>query len=212
MTGNLIIMVQASSQIWNEWLNQFKVAEVKDSPVEIMDFIELESFEDSHNLKLPKEYKEFCLSFGTSAFFNALRVYCPNQALSEDLLFSTQEELESYKEYASRIDAIDDMLDTVERMLLGTGLVFAEGRAAIMYIFDTASYKESDNSCDIWSASAEGALDSFAYLGRSFYEFFLRFCVEVSESDSENSALIRNLPQEKKLLIRFNSDKPLGVF
>jgi len=201
-----------SIEHWNHWLTYFKVRELKQSSPEVFTPANCDSFESLHELSLPESYRNFCCTFGTCAFFNGLRVYCPNQELTTDIIYSTKEDWKYYSRQRTHSVVSGSMLETIESMLFGKGLVFAEGRAAKMYIFDLNTYREEDKTCDIWSASAEGALDSFEHLGRSFHELFLSFCTELTTGKADTPSLLSALPPEKRTLIKFHSENPIGVF
>lgn len=193
-------------EAWKHWLNQFQAIETLGG-AETRTISDLEIFEREIGFLLPKDYKAFCTVFGTCSFFQDRRVYCPSLSLSEQFLFPLRQEFnEAFKLNIFFECDNPSVYENIERFLAGEGLVFGDDSSAKIYLFDLESYREEDKSCDIWSASGEGELSDFLNIGRSFYDFFIDFCIESEEKPSFKTQKIISLPQEKKLLRKFNSD------
>ncbi|WP_088893938.1 SMI1/KNR4 family protein [Leptolyngbya ohadii] len=194
---------------WISWLEKFCVIQDIDDATEAVTAAQLETLEQENHFVLPSDYKKFCEVFGTCLFSEGQRVYVPNIRLSENFLYPLRETLSViYETDAPPIGISPEILPRVERMLTGEGLVFSDSTTAKIYIFDLASYQKSDESCDIWEASGEGEPEDFSYIGRSFYDFFLKFCLQIdnlSGSDTSPFAFSRR----KRKLIRFNSSEML---
>ena len=196
--------MQEIGEKWNQWLEQFQVIEDMDG-IEIMDPVQLEEVERENNFHLPSDYKKFCEIFGACSFSDDLRVYCPNILLSEYCLYSLREGFsDAYETDFSHIEIDVDILPKIEKVLTGSGLVFSDDITAQLFIFDTSSYQIYDESCDIWLADGEGEIDCFSYFGRSFYSFFLTFCVKIENDPLEEQRNRIALPKKKSLLRQFN--------
>lgn len=197
--------MQEGIEVWDQWLRQFQVVETLGG-AETKTILDLETFEQENDFLLPEDYKSFCIVFGTCSFFQDRRVYCPSLSLSEQFLFPLRQEFNEAVESSDNPEYISlEMHKNIERFLTGSGLVFGDDVSAKVYLFDLDSYQEEDKSCNIWSASGEGELSGFFYLGRSFYEFFANFCIELEEKPSFKTQKAIPLPQGKKLLRKFNS-------
>jgi hypothetical protein len=204
--------MQQHSDFWIQWFKKFQVVEAVVGESTNMTAAQISAIEEQDGFRLPSDYKDFCTVFGTCAFFNMSCVYCPSKSLSIDMLYSTQEELSRQRESGFRFVSVDSkMIQNIEHLLSGAGFAFAEGREAKIYIFDTESYLKSDKSCDIWSADAAGSMDDFVFLGRSFRDFFLRFCVEISENLPDDNTPAMDLSQQKRQLVKFNSNNFLSL-
>lgn len=204
-------MNNAGTSDWNQWFQQFDIAEVAGKRIETIDASEVSIIQSKYNFLFPEEYLKFCMSFGTCLFFNATRVYCPNKSLSADIMYSTQQELLSYKgrRYKASIDS--EALGSIENIVDRSGIVFAEGREAKIYVFDTSSYLSSDRSCDIWSANGEGSIESFVFLGRSFFDFFVNVCLDIRKISFNFNQTLATLPKQEKRIIRFDSNEAHSI-
>jgi hypothetical protein len=196
--------------VWHSWLRNFQV--ISNGNVEVKTTTDLESFEQENGFLLPKSYKNFCTVFGTCSFFQDRRVYCPNFALSEELMYPLKQEFNDALEFGNLSDYVSpNMISVIERILMRSGFMFSDDIGAKIYLFDTETYQREDESCDIWSASGEGELDSFSFLGRSFDNFFLDFCVELDDESLSVAEAFASLSQEKQFLRRFNSSQLMSL-
>ncbi len=203
---------------WSQWLQQFKIIEKPDEygSAETMIAAQIAEIEQANSIRFPEGYKRFCETFGSCAFdYSGHRMYCPSFLLSEVRLDSLRIELSRLER--SRNNAgfgfrpwgeIDDSvkISNLKQLINKTGFVFGDDSTAAIFIFDTSSYSEADQSCDIWLGAGDGELNRFEYLGRSFYDFFLRFCLNTEDdyvpSASEYKIFVG---QDRKELLRFDS-------
>ena len=192
---------------WSLWLENFENITLLNSSIETQSSLQLDEIDQMNGFLLPKDYRSFCEVFGTCAFFQNLNIYCPNIRFSENSLYPSREEFifaQETNEFPMSISS--DTIAKVERMLSGNGLAFGDDPSATIYIFDTASYTSGDENCDIWSASGEGLLDDFSFLGRSFSQFFLDSCIEIECTEEESVILKGPIPKNKRILSRFDSN------
>ncbi|NEQ46858.1 MAG: hypothetical protein F6K00_26265 [Leptolyngbya sp. SIOISBB] len=95
---------------------------------------------------------------------------------------------------------------TLYEIIMGSPLVFATDTVARVYLFDLNSYSTSDQACDIWCASQDGLEDESLLLGRSFYDFFLCFCLGESDSPKQKQRFIDPYLPEDTALLRVSTN------
>jgi hypothetical protein len=205
---------------WNQWLHQFQIVEKVNSygPTETLTASQFAQIEHAHGIQFPESYKCFCNVFGSCMFmYSSRRIYCPDLRISEVCLESLRMTLfkfeDSRRNYInSNPRAWGDIEDSktiekIKNLIKKSGFVFGDDSTAALFIFDTESYSDVDKSCDIWLGDGEGELDRFKYLGRSFYEFFLNFCINTEEDDYVSATSDHEVfvPQERQELLRFDS-------
>ena len=157
---------------WQSLLDQIEIIETPDGS-EFWSQEEFSEFENETGIILPVEYKEFCQVFGTGEFSSFIGIYCPNLQFSNFCLKAIKDQLAELPN--SRHGRIIDREALIK--LFNSAFVFGSEPSSISIFWDLRSYKEVDDSYDIYWASSDSFNGDIYKLGRDFYEFISEFCL-----------------------------------
>ncbi len=129
---------------------------------------QLNYFESQTQLILPEEYKNYCQIIGSGRFSRSqFSIDCPDVNSIQETLTSNEIILEAYTSRHSWSLTILQLLDSA--YLFGGGLDFKE-----LLIFDLRTYREIDQSYDIYFVSPDGDVN---FLSRSFFDLIKDYCI-----------------------------------
>lgn len=164
-----------SMLVWQELLEQTQV--LGEEGLQTVSELEISSFENSHRVKLPEDYKDFCKVFGTGTFGATLSLYCLpyDQTDVGDL----KRELEDNKdlegsELSYRLRDGESLPVNEISRILNYAFVFGHTSGGEIVIFDLQSYSATDNSCDIYMTRVED-FPGIYKVGRNLLEFIQLF-------------------------------------
>ncbi len=135
----------------------------------------LQNFEKEQGIILPGAYKDFCQIFGQGLFGDFVFIYNPDDGMLDNsslLLHDLKDKLHS--EPAEKFKKVMSV-KSINR-LLDRAFIFAEYRDYIA-IWDLRSYKEIDDSYDIYWLSSTRFDDNIYYICRDFFEFVRDYCL-----------------------------------
>jgi hypothetical protein len=143
---------------------------------------EIEQVEKELGFKFPAGYKEFCRIFGSGSlglgdapeFF---RVYCPCPSPSSADIRETGHNLIGLKLDLDASEPLEDAekAKVLHRLLEG-GYAFCDSDIADRFIWDLTTYREEDQSYDIYWIPDE-RVEEITLVGRDFFEFIDKFCL-----------------------------------
>jgi SMI1 / KNR4 family (SUKH-1) len=143
---------------------------------------EIEQVEKELGFKFPTGYKEYCHIFGSGslgqgdapAFF---RVYCPCPSISSVDIRQTGHDLIGLKlDFNASEPLEDEDKAKVIHRLLENGYAFGGTDIADSFIWDLTTYREEDQSYDIYWVPDE-RVEKTRLVGRDFFEFIDKFCL-----------------------------------
>ena len=145
---------------------------------------EIVSFEALHGITLPKDYRDFCKTFGSGSVGSSLTIYCLPGDQSDVADF--RQEMEDSKdvegsELSYRIrdgEALD--LTTTSR-ILDHAFVFGHTDGGESLIWDLQSYSSTDDSYDIYMTRLED-FPGVSKVGRNFFEFVQLYGLGIGDS------------------------------
>lgn len=150
---------------WVELLSRTEVRFEKEGSFNTATFAELEEYERRIGTTFPLGYKEYCSVFGEGMFGDSwITVYCPDLSHLEPQMRSNRDILDSWstdEEFAEISSKID------------SGYLFGIAQQALFF-FDMETYREEDESCDIYGININVNICNF---GRNFYEFIAEYCL-----------------------------------
>ena len=167
---------------WEALLATLTVAKKSDL---ICSEADIDEVEKELGFKFPSGYKEYSRVFGSgslgqsdeSTFF---RVYCPCSPQSSVDIRQTGHNLIGLKLDLDVSEPIEDT-DKAKALyrLLESGYAFADSDRADRFIWDLTTYREEDQSYDIYWVPDENVED-ISLIGRDFFEFIEKFCLGAS--------------------------------
>jgi SMI1 / KNR4 family (SUKH-1) len=173
------------------WHQLISSIEVIDSPLmELMTSEEILTFEQSHNLLLPQDYKDFCQVLGTGQANKYLNIYSPT-----DSLIRQQELIRLTMQHVSNFPSSSIQQDLLKTNLLANSFMFGDDSCGCMYMWDLRTYSDLDSSydiyCGVWDSPADSFEREYQLMGRSFLEFAEKYIFQgiISEMDP-------NIPDE----------------
>lgn len=155
-----------------KWQNLYKQLEIfnleKKSNLEI----DIIKFEAQTKIKLPPEYKNFLLVFGTGRFGNYIGLTIPNIEESKEFMGYYLEKLDYESQFwpedeSSKIKKLRDIFNSA--------LLFGNTPFKQDLVWDLRTYNKTDKSYDIYLVMFD--CPSAFKVGRNFYEFVCDFCL-----------------------------------
>jgi hypothetical protein len=131
---------------------------------------ELCAFEDTNNIQLPLEYREYCKVFGGGDFNEIIKVFCIAHTVPAEDLISEQRDFKFLLKMAFRDYPL-------VQQIIDTSFIFAFGieNNDLSFLFDFSSYDHNQESCNIYVLNR--LTYSYYNLGCSFYRFTYDFCI-----------------------------------
>jgi len=165
---------------WRVLLRSCKV-EGTDSSFNTRQDVDL--LEGEMGIKLPNAYKEFCEVFGSGLFGGFIAIFCPNSVGSMVDVRNQAGTLGALREQMILEEnqggvAWDDETVTKDKakLVLANAFVFGSNPNAHAFLWDLQSYRESEDSCDIYLVPTDD-VHSMRLVGTDFYEFIKDFCL-----------------------------------
>lgn len=143
---------------------------------------EIEQVEKELGFKFPTGYKEYCRIFGSGSFGQGdapefFRVYCPCPSPSSIDIRQTGHNLIGLKLDLDASEPLEDAEKAkVLHRLLENGYAFCDTDIADRFIWDLTTYREDDQSYDIYWIPDE-RVEEIRLVGRDFFEFIDKFCL-----------------------------------
>jgi hypothetical protein len=164
---------------WEALLATLTVAKKSDL---ICSEADIDEVEKELGFKFPSGYKEYSRVFGSGSLGQSdaptfFRVYCPCKPQSSVDIRQTGHNLIGLKLDLDVSEPIEDT-DKAKALyrLLESGYAFADSDRADRFIWDLTTYREEDQSYDIYWVPDENVED-ISLIGRDFYEFIEKFCL-----------------------------------
>ena len=170
-----------------QWQALLSELQIDSEGEEIIEPEKLLRFESENDINLPTEYKEFCQIFGTGTFGGFTRIFCPNSDLSDYSRLT----LESIRELTELFPSGNIQRDFRLKDLTNNGFVFGDDFGANVAVWDLRTYREEDQSYDIYWIDIDALDEDLYHAGRSFFEFTHNFCL--------NRGSYNFLPADKRL-------------
>ncbi len=143
---------------------------------------DIEQAEKELGFKFPIGYNEFCTVFGSGSLGTGnstefFRIYCPTCPPSIFDIRQSGHNLIGVKlDFdVSGLAETDESYPIITR-LLEFGYPFADSDVADKFFWDLTSYRDEDQSYDIYWIPDEG-VDEVTLIGRDFFEFIDKFCL-----------------------------------
>lgn len=143
---------------------------------------EVEQAEKELGFKFPVGYKEFCLLFGSGSLGQGdmrdfFRVYCPCCPRSSLDIRETEHNLIGLKLDIEGNEPIEDKANAIILYrLLENGYAFADTDSADSFFWDLTTYRDEDQSYDIYWIPDEEP-EKIKLVGRNFFDFIDKFCL-----------------------------------
>jgi len=143
---------------------------------------EIEQVEKELGFKFPAGYKEYCRIFGSGSLGQGdapkfFRVYCPCPSPSSVDIRETGYNLIGLKLDLDASEPLEDAEKAkILHRLLENGYAFGDTDIADRFIWDLTTYREVDQSYDIYWIPDE-RVEEITLVGRDFFEFIDKFCL-----------------------------------
>lgn len=158
-------------QRWRSLLNSLEIVENKGHCLSTEE--QLIEFEARLGFVLPAAYKEFCQVFGGGTFGNFIDIWCPTSQdaaynYKTDTLRDSIEILSSASRESNDVASIQVLLDSA--------FIFG-GNDSYTALWDLRTYREADQSYDIYWILSRIYPGEIHLVCRDFFEFVQDFCL-----------------------------------
>jgi hypothetical protein len=188
------------------WGRLIDTIEVINSPlIEIMTSEEILAFEQTHNLLLPQDYKDFCQILGTGQANKYLNIYSPT-----DSLIKHQQLIHLTIRHISKFPSNNVQQDLLKIDLLKNSFMFGDDSCSCMYMWDLRTYSNLDNSydiyCGVWDSPAYSFDREYQLMGRSFLEFAKKHIFQGIISEIDPNIPDEIVPASERVFERYRPD------
>ena len=170
---------QIDNTIVKQWQVIFKQLRIIEKITErrISEYSSLE-FELTDNIILPLGYREFEVVFGSGYFGEHIQIFSPIcYARSQEIIGYFKETLERELNYEREAGEqwFDPQQVAKAKRILDSALEFGHNFSGDSFVWDLASYQESDRSYDIYFVPSVAT--QVFMVGRDFVEFIREFAL-----------------------------------
>lgn len=167
---------------------------------------DIDETEKDLGFKFPGGYKEYSSIFGSGSLGigempDEFRIYCPCCPQNQFDIRETGYNLIGLKLdlEATGLSEADERAK-IAYHLLENGYAFADTPGADVFFWDLSSYRDDDQSYDIYWKADENS-DAIKLVGRDFFEFVVNFCLgnglETIYSEADDGAFVLPESEEK---------------